>query len=262
MFYVPLSVPACNPIPECWFAFKKSDVKFPIGVEISRVGADQGNAGLFSHHEFILKLLDVQAADLWNISECNYDQWDLKSMSIINIGESFGRPGQVPAQRAEPSSSSASAPAEAMDWSLFDAPLLMGCQGGNVFADLEDTGAGGLFFGDEDDLFDVEVDSDHELLVAPADAPAAEPSMDQPTSDVESVKSQASASHTKATDFDIVAKTLGSRPVSTLIGDRCCCWEEIEIQLLHCFIVKWVVSLAHSSIIGYIFSYARVTPLC
>ena len=230
MFYVPLSIPECNPIPECWFAYKKRDVKLPISVELSRVGSDQGNTGLFNHQEFILKLLDVQAAELWNISECNYDQWDLKSISIINIGENFGRPGQLPAQPAQPSSSSASAPAAETDWSMFDAPSLVGGQGFKFVANMEDNGDGGIFFGDEDDLLgsDMEERSEDELLVAPADAPAAEPSVDQPASDAESVKSKASASHTQATDIDILAKTLGSRPLSTLIGNHSWCWEEIQ----------------------------------
>lgn len=240
MFYIPLEMGAA-PVPECWFAYPKSAVKIPHSLKLQRVpgGIDCGGTGVYNHNEFILKLLSLQSANAWEIAECQYDQWSLCDISIIGIAERLGRPGQAAAEPPVPAASSCSGgevPQEEIDWSIFDAPSLLG---GNIpafFPDagVADDGSGNtFFFDDEDEFVEKEVDSDHELL---APDPLNIVKSKDPASDAESEKSAkthasaASASgKTMATDLDILKKALGSRPESLQstnygMATRICFW--------------------------------------
>ena len=236
MFYGPLAVPSNatspNPVPECWFAYAKSALKIPHQLEIHRapISSDCGNTGIWNNNEFILKVLDLAPATDWTISECHYDQWNLKSMSISGIAEVLGQPGQVPvAGRRAAASSSGSMPGpEEVDWSAFDASSLfagpLSCfphmaDDGNLFAGL-----------DEDHVFeDVEVQSEHEFLLA-EDHAVDDPEPKEPAAEVdfeaESAKSEqsnasvASGMKTMATDTSLLQQTLGSRP--DVCKDRLC----------------------------------------
>ena len=233
MFYVPMVFSADSyhqPDASCFFAYPKGPgLKFPHFVTLSSVPASA--SGIYNHWEFFLKLLSVDSRpEVWEISQCSYTQSSPKSFCLTGVSERHGRPGQ-PSQRASAQPSSSSGPAEDLDVSFFDAPLLLqpgslqrpmflnqdgpGHLDGDYGNEGDDGESNGNPYEEEEGFISDGLLSDEDRQVqdtVPRDQDGAMDA-DNKSDSAKSGESAMSGIKTVATDTQILKDCLGSRPV-------------------------------------------------
>ena len=214
MFYVPLLLPGKDSVPECFFAYKHSQGKFPHMLRLHKLAHDMGNVGMWNQWEFLVNLLSM--GEEWGIAEVQATQQ--------TVLQDVWATGTIQAEA--PASIKAKGSTEP-DFSFFEDRTLDMNYGlqfldachvpeideslelGDLFGD--DIGARGEEV-DADLLSDNEGDDEDERVAEPAVAePGAAPAA-----------GAAHAPHSVATDITLLQEVLGARCGPGWQQTQCC----------------------------------------